>query len=301
MDHRREPVPVGVVGELYIGGAGVTRGYLGRPELTAERFVPDPWSGAAGARLYRTGDLARYRCDGNLEFLGRCDEEVKIRGHRLHPGEVEATLRTHAGVGECAVVAQQSAGGKRLMAYLGRTEATAEELRSYLRERLPEYMIPSGFIRLGSLPMTANGKVDRSALILQNPSDVQSEHAYVAPKTDEEKALAEIWKELLGQDRIGAEDHFIDLGGHSLMVIRLINRVREIFGVRLVMAHVFEAPTIASQAALILRLQSEVADQSERIMPIASDHVEPRIDDVSRLSDREVAAMLTTILENSQS
>ncbi|HYN64555.1 MAG TPA: amino acid adenylation domain-containing protein, partial [Candidatus Limnocylindrales bacterium] len=209
VDAEQRPVSIGVAGELLVGGDGVTRGYLRRPALTAERFVPDPFGGS-GARLYRTGDLARSLPAGSLEFLGRIDQQVKVRGFRIELGEVEAALAAVAGVREAAVVAREdTSGDRRLVAYVVGDVAT-DSLRASLRERLPDYMVPASFVALQALPLTANGKVDRKAL---PAPDHQSEVGYVAPRTPVEEVLAGIWAELLGVERAGVGSHFFDLGG----------------------------------------------------------------------------------------
>ncbi|MCK1416703.1 MULTISPECIES: non-ribosomal peptide synthetase, partial [unclassified Bradyrhizobium] len=224
LDGHGAPVPLGAVGELYIGGAGVARGYLNRPELTAERFLADPFSGEVGARMYRTGDLARYLPDGNLEFLGRIDDQMKIRGFRIEPGEIAARLVEHASVRDAAVVAcEDRSGEKRLVAYVvtaaehaGEAEGTelAGTLRTHLGARLPEYMVPSAFVRLAALPLTPNGKLDRKALPPPE-DDAYARAAYEAPRGEIEIALAQIWAELLGLERVGRHDNFFELGGHS--------------------------------------------------------------------------------------
>jgi acyl-coenzyme A synthetase/AMP-(fatty) acid ligase/acyl carrier protein len=264
LDGRGRLCGAGVAGELYVGGEGLARGYLNRPALTAERFVPDPFSGEAGARLYRTGDLARFLADGQLEYLGRGDEQVKVRGYRIELGEVEAALSAHAAVRECVVAArEESGGGRRLVAYAlpeGGQELKAAELRAHLRERLPEYMVPSAFVFLDALPLNANGKVDRKALPKPEAPASDSE-AYVAPRTPIEETLMALWSEVLGLERVGINDSFFNLGGHSLLAMQLITRVREAFGVELPLAQLFDEPTIARTAEVVgeLRAQSEAA------------------------------------------
>ncbi|HEU4452036.1 MAG TPA: amino acid adenylation domain-containing protein, partial [Longimicrobium sp.] len=246
LDGAGRPVPAGVPGELYIGGVGVARGYLDRPELTAERFVPDPFGGTPGARLYRTGDLARWLADGRMEFLGRNDFQVKIRGFRIEPGEVEAALASHAAVREALVVAREDRpGDRRLVAYVvGGVETDA--LRAHLRQSLPDYMVPAAFVVLDRLPLTPNGKVDRKAL--PAPEYEAAEETYVAPRTPVEEVLAGIWAEVLRLERVGVEESFFDLGGHSLLATRVVSRIRAVFGVELPLRALFEGPTVAELA-----------------------------------------------------
>ncbi|HST57241.1 MAG TPA: amino acid adenylation domain-containing protein, partial [Longimicrobium sp.] len=246
LDARGEPVPAGVAGELYVGGAGVARGYLRRPALTAERFVPDPFSPAPGARLYRTGDQGRWLADGTIEFLGRADTQVKVRGYRVELGEIEARLRAREGVSEAVVVAHQDgAGNRRLVAYVV-GDAEAAVLREHLRRELPDYMVPAVFVPLERLPLTQSGKLDRKAL--PAPELASAEERYVAPRTPAEEVLAEIWAETLRLERVGAEDNFFELGGHSLLATRVVSQVREAFGVELPLRALFEGPTVAELA-----------------------------------------------------
>jgi len=270
LDEAGRPVPPGVPGELHIGGDCLARGYYRRPELTAERFVPDPVGGAGqrnlsggglGARLYRTGDLARYRPDGELEFLGRNDQQVKIRGFRVEPGEIEAALATHPGVREAAVVAREPPAGRggprRLVAYVVAGEPAAAptpaELRAHLRELLPEHMVPALFQLLPALPLTPSGKVDRRALPDLEPGTGEPEAVSVPPRTPLEETLAGIWRELLGVERVGVRDSFFDLGGHSLLAVRLMARIRRQSGSDLPLAALFAGPTIERLAALLER------------------------------------------------
>jgi acyl-CoA synthetase (AMP-forming)/AMP-acid ligase II len=225
LDERLEPAPSGTVGELYLGGAGLSRGYLGRPDLTAERFVPHPF--ADGACLYRTGDRARYRPDGTIEFMGRYDHQLKIRGFRVELGEIEARLREHPAVSQAVVaVWEDGAAGRSLVAYVVPREGTLDEaaLREFLKERLPEYMMPGDFVPLGALPLTANGKVDRRAL--PSPAERVKRREHVAPRTPVEEKIARIWAEMLGVPRVSVEDDFFALGGHSLLAIPLMYRIQ---------------------------------------------------------------------------
>src|SRR5208337_2668020 len=214
-------LPIGVAGNLYIGGAGLARGYVGRPDLTAEKFIPDPFTGEAGARLYKTGDLARYLPDGNIEYLGRSDHQVKIRGFRIELGEVEGALGQHPAVREAIVLAPEDGSGeKRLVAYVsaeGETRPSASELRGFLKDKLPEHMVPAVFVLLEAFPLTANGKVDRHALPTPDGQRPELDEAFVAGRTPTEELLAEIWAQVLGVERVGIYDDFFQLGGHSLL------------------------------------------------------------------------------------
>jgi amino acid adenylation domain-containing protein len=255
LDENGEPVPVGVVGELYIGGVAVARGYLTRAELTAERFVCDPFAPEGGARLYRTGDLGRWRADGNIEFVGRNDGQVKIRGYRIELGEIEACLAEQEGIREAAVIAREDlAGEKRLLAYYTLTEQTeaeairAEELRRRIAKKLPEYMLPAAYVRLEKMPLTASGKLDRQALPAPE-GDEYAVRAYEAPLGPVEQTLAEIWSELLGVQRIGRNDNFFELGGHSLLAMRVMARLRQRLGLEVDLKTLYSAATLASLAA----------------------------------------------------
>ncbi|HEX3530750.1 MAG TPA: amino acid adenylation domain-containing protein [Thermoanaerobaculia bacterium] len=247
-----QPVPPGVAGQLFLGGDGLARGYLGRPDLTAGCFLPDAFSGVAGGRLYRTGDLVRFRPDGALEYLGRLDHQVKIRGFRIELGEIEAALRQHPAVGEAVAVAMSEADGASLAAFVvpaGDMAPPARELRDFLRQRLPEAMIPAAFVPLAALPLTHNGKLDRRRL--PRPAFVRPATAAVAPRTPVEEVLAVVWAELLGVERVGVEDDFFELGGHSLKAAQLASRVLATFGVELPLRAFFLAPSVAGVAALI--------------------------------------------------
>jgi amino acid adenylation domain-containing protein/non-ribosomal peptide synthase protein (TIGR01720 family) len=249
VDRDLEPVPVGVGGELYVGGLLPARGYLDRPELTAERFVPDPFSRAGGARMYRTGDRVRWLADGTLEFLGRTDAQVKVSGFRIEPGEIEAALEAHPRVREAAVVAREDASGeRRLVGYVvpaAGAEVTPAGLRAHLQGSLPEHMVPRAFVVLDAFPLTPSGKVDRRAL---PEPEVRGEEEYAAPRTPGEELLAGIWAEVLGVERVGTRDDFFALGGHSLLATRVVSRVRETFGVELPLQALFAAPTVAALA-----------------------------------------------------
>ncbi len=257
LDERLEPVPIGVTGELYIGGAGITRGYRNQGALTAERFIPDPYGAEPGGRLYKTGDRVRYLANGDLEFLGRSDHQVKIRGYRIEPGEIEAALMRQPKIKEAVVVAREDIpGDMRLVGYVVGEEPapTVEGLRAHLKEGLPEYMMPAAFVFLESLPLTPNGKVDRKALPAPEVGS-QLAHRYVAPQTPTEEILAGIWAEVLGVERVGIYDTFFELGGHSLLATQVVARVLDVLDVDLPLTSLFESPTIASLAAVIAELK----------------------------------------------
>jgi amino acid adenylation domain-containing protein len=272
LDSNLRPVPIGVPGELYIGGDGLARGYLNHSDLTAEKFVPNPFSDSPGKRLYRTGDLARYLSDGNIEFLGRIDHQVKVRGYRIELGEIEAVLRGHPQVSEAIVLPEDGPAGKRLVAYLVSIQDRVEvgELRTFLKAKLPDYMVPSTFAFLDSLPLTPSGKIDRQALPKPGQSRPEVESAFVTPRTPTEELLARIWAEVLNLEKVGIHDNFFELGGHSLLAMQVISRQREAFRVELPLRSVFERPTIAGLAERIdtllwagERYRSSVGDKSE--------------------------------------
>jgi hypothetical protein len=265
LDREMQPVPAGVPGELFVGGAGLGRGYLGRPDLTAPSFVPDPLGTEEGSRLYRTGDLVRFLPDGRLEFLRRLDDQVKIKGFRIELGEIEAALAAHPGIREAVVVARTDPRGEiRLVAYGMAAEQGPEppaaELWAFLRARLPEYMVPAVFLFLDALPLTPNGKVDRAALPAPDWQRSEIQRDFVPPRTPVEELLAAVWSELLGIERIGIHDNFFELGGHSLKAGQLALRVRDTFAVELPVRTVFEAPTVAAMAVAIGRKLVEQAD-----------------------------------------
>ncbi|HEX2266114.1 MAG TPA: AMP-binding protein, partial [Solirubrobacterales bacterium] len=266
LDAHLRPVPVGVAGELYLGGDGLARGYLNRPALTAERFIPDPFSQEPGGRLYRTGDVARYLADGRLDFLGRADHQVKLRGFRVELGEIETLLSQHPAVCDAVVLADDSASaGKRLVAYAAvRDEGiTAGELREYLKGQLPDYMVPSALVLLGELPLTPSGKVDRKALPAPDFSPASDASAYEPPRTPMQELLAGVWAELLGVERVGLGDNFFDLGGHSLLATRALSRIREVLGVELPLRSIFEAPTLEALAERIEEASREGEAQGQ--------------------------------------
>jgi amino acid adenylation domain-containing protein len=290
LDVHLQPVPPGVAGELYIGGVPLARCYLNRPELTAERFVPDPFGGA-GQRLYRTGDRARVRGDGQIEFLGRVDQQLKIRGYRVEPGEVEAALAEHPHVREAAVAAWEAVpGDRRLVAYVAPQRGsapTAQDLRTYLKARLPEFMVPAAFVFLDALPLTPSGKVNRRALPPPRAADLAEGRAFVEPRGATEQAVAGIWAEVLGRERIGAHDNFFDLGGHSLLVMRVALRVLSALGIAVPLRILFEAPTVAEFAAAIEREARKRNEEAENQL----------LAEVEGLTDEEALRLLQSETE----
>jgi amino acid adenylation domain-containing protein len=250
LDRAQQLAPIGVPGEMYVGGRGVARGYLSRPELTAERFVPDPFSVEPGARLYRTGDLARYLASGDIEYLGRVDRQVKVRGFRIELGEIESVLANHEMVRDCLVLARQESGDQQLIAYVVAKDQSLsmESARSFLKDRLPPYMVPSSFVLLDQFPLTPNGKIDERALPQPEKSRPDLADAFVAPRTETETKLASLWRDVLGRDEIGVHDNFFDLGGHSLLATQVIARIRETFNANLPLRYFFEQPTVAGLA-----------------------------------------------------
>jgi non-ribosomal peptide synthetase component F len=249
LDEYLEPAPVGVTGEIYIAGAGVARGYINKPALTAERFSADPF-GAPGTRMYRTGDLGRYLPDGNIEYLGRNDFQVKIRGFRIELGEIEAKLQEHIGVCEAVVIAREEQGDKRLVAYYRRQGDVApgvESLRSHLQWQLPEYMVPAAYVEMEQWPVTSNGKLDRKALPAPE-GEAFLVQTYEPPEGETEQTLSQIWSELLGVERVGRQDNFFELGGHSLLAVSVIERMRQA-GLQADVRSLFETPTLTALAS----------------------------------------------------
>jgi amino acid adenylation domain-containing protein len=253
LDSDLQPVPVGEPGELHIGGAGVARGYLNQPELTREKFIPDPFSEDPGARLYKTGDMVRYLPDGNIEFQGRVDFQVKIRGFRIELGEIEAVLEKHPAVAQAVVTARELNGVKRLAGYIVPLSdaVTAAHLRKHVKNSLPEYMVPADFVFLKSLPLTPNGKVDRRALPEPAASDEGKSDDFLAPRDDDEAAMAGLWEQVLGKRPIGVQDNFFELGGHSLLAIRLTRHIEKQFGKRLTITALLQAPTVESLVRVV--------------------------------------------------
>ena len=269
LDPHGNPVPARVAGELCIGGEGVARGYLNRPELTAERFVPDPFSRRPGARLYRTGDFARYRHDGNIEYLGRADSQVKLRGFRIELPEIEAVLSRHENVREAAVVVREDRpGDRRLVAYVTSRdgELPVADLKTLIERHLPHYMLPEAFVVLPALPLTPNGKVDRQAL--PEPECDGGPAAFEPPCTPIETALAQVWAEVLGVPRVGRNDNFFDLGGHSLLAAQLIGKINRALAIELTLRQLFETPNVRELA--LSALQCMVADADDDEAPLVA-------------------------------
>jgi amino acid adenylation domain-containing protein len=311
LDARQEPVAIGVAGELYIGGVVLARGYLGRAELTAERFVPDPLGLEQGGRLYRTGDMARYRRDGELEFLGRGDDQVKVRGYRVELGEVETMLSQHPGVREAVVVAREEpGGGKRLVAYVvahdaaregsgngdnggGESGVRSSELRAYLKERLPEYMVPGAYVQLEQMPLSPNRKVDRKALPEPEGAGVERETEYVAARTPVEELLVEIWAELLGLERVSIHDNFFELGGHSLLATQLVSKLQQTLVIEVPLRQIFETPTIAEFAAAISQNSDYMQNEDQAV-------VNELLSRLEQLSDSEIEMLMLAEQEEAQ-
>lgn len=289
LDGNQQPVPVGVAGEMYVGGAGLARGYHNRAELAAERMVPDGFGQNSGGRLYRSGDLARYKADGDIEYLGRIDKQVKVRGFRIEPGEIESALRQYSGVKEAVIVVREDAPGeKRLVGYLVTQSDwtfSVSELRNHLKASLPDYMIPAAFVQVEALPLTANGKLDWRALPQPDQITAEMLTGYVAPDTAVEKVLAGIWSEVLSVERVGIHDDFFDLGGHSLLATQLISRLRDAFEIELSLKSLFEAPTVAGFAATVLETRQDramIEQTAELLLSVAllsDEEVESRLGD----------------------
>jgi amino acid adenylation domain-containing protein len=268
LDAAMQPVPVGVRGELYLGGGGLARGYFGRPGLTAERFVPDPFGQAPGGRLYRTGDVARYQPGGEIEFLGRVDNQVKVRGFRIELGEVEAALLRHAWVREAAVVADgDTSGERRLVAYVAPAggRPSPGEFRTYLKERLPHYMVPAAFVILDELPRTPNGKIDRGALRAYGPTSRPSGESYAPPRSEMERLIAGVWGEVLKAEQVGLHDNFFELGGHSILAFQVYHKLHETLRMEIQPLSIFRYPTVSLLAAHLG--QGDVAETSPEYDP----------------------------------
>jgi amino acid adenylation domain-containing protein len=300
LDRQLQPTPIGVAGELCIGGENVSRGYLNRPELTAEKFPPNPFGNDSGARIYRTGDLARYQRDGNIEFLGRIDNQVKVRGFRVELGEIEATLTTHASVREAAVVMRDDAGERRLTGYIVAArephDLLTRELRDFLKVKLPDYMVPADFVFLDALPLTPSGKINRRALPAPDLGARQNENPYVPPRTETEATLAAIWSTVLRRERIGIEDNFFELGGHSLLATQLISRIRTAFNFEIPLRHLFESPTIAEFATVLVDFEGKANTGPTQAITRDADREADLLARLDQLSDEDVDSLLQQAL-----
>ena len=309
LDRQMNPVPVGVRGQIYVGGDGLAAGYWNRPELTAERFVANPIAPEQSARLYRTGDLGRWRANGEIEYLGRVDSEVKLRGMRIELGEIEAVLMTHALVGEAAVELAEESGQPRLLAYVvprNGQAPNARELRRHLRTKLPEPMVPARYVVLAELPLLASGKVNRRALA-GTAGVVLTEQGMTPPRTETERKLGEIWKELLKVEEVGVDQNFFELGGHSLLVLQVIARIRRMFEVELAVRTVFEEPTLAGLAAAVekadaqgLKARTPILQRRARSEAIAAPSREALLAQLDQLSADDVQTLLKRVLDGKQ-
>jgi acyl carrier protein len=296
------PVPVGVSGEIYAAGDCLAHGYHNRPELTSERFLPNPFSSNGSGRLYKTGDLGRFLPDGTVEYLGRADTQIKLRGIRIEPGEIESVLGDHPLVQEAVVAVHDQQEAQQLVAYVvgvnGQPPSTAE-LRRFLKSRVPDYLIPSSFVSLTAFPLLPNGKIDRKVLPAPDANQGTAERSFVAPRNETEEKLATIWQELLHVQRIGIDQNFFELGGHSLLGIQLISRIRRVFEVEIPVRCLFDEPTIAS---LALEIGKAKAAGSAVRPPILSRR--PRVSgrdalaaELEKLSPDEVSALLESLLK----
>jgi acyl carrier protein len=285
LDEHLQPVPINVIGELYIGGVGVARGYLKRPDLTAKHFLPNPYATTPGERFYRTGDLVRYLPNGLLQYCGRNDQQVKIRGYRIEPGEISAALAQHPEVQECVVVAREKQAGEQyLVAYVTGTHLPdGLTLQRFLKERLPAYMVPTLFIALPELPVTTSGKINLRALPVPDQELLENQRVLVNPRNAVEEVLVSIWQELLGLTDIGIEDNFFEIGGHSLLATQLLARIEQIFSTMVPLRLLFETPTIANLAAYILHDEQ----YSEERLLTAQLYLQ-----VSQLSEEELDTLL---------
>jgi acyl carrier protein len=288
-----KPVPVGVAGELYLGGDGLARGYLNRPEITAESFVNNPFSDGRGSRLYKTGDLVRYLPDGNIEYLGRIDDQVKVRGFRIEPGEIEAVLREHASVQQAVVVAREDVpGDKRLVAYVVPNLGfmlTTSELHRFLKSKLPDYMIPYAFISLDRLPIMPNGKVDRRALPAPERDRPELEESFVAARNPTEEVVAKIWGKVLGLEVVGIRDNFFDLGGHSLLAIQVLSGIRRAFAIEIPLRSLFDSPTVEELALQIAEIQARNNTAPDKVATLLANLESCSDEEAERLVPRQNA------------
>jgi acyl carrier protein len=289
-----------VRGEIYIGGDGLARGYVGRAGQTAERFVPDPYSQVGGERVYATGDIGSYGEDGRIEFVGRRDGQVKVRGFRIETGEIEAALSQHPGLREVVVIARANPiNDKDLVAYVVKDsgELTDDELQNFLAQRLPVYMIPTRFVTLEKLPLTPNGKIDRAALPAPEKMRPALQEEFIAPKTPVEKLIAEIWCEVLDIDQVGINDNFFKLGAHSLLATKVATRLREAFQQEISLGKMFEAPTVAEIAAVIEEGQAHprrINDFEIERLPRGNEDMAQVLAELAKLSEHEAQSLLRT-------
>jgi amino acid adenylation domain-containing protein len=293
LDSQLQPVPIGVTGEIYIGGNSLARGYLNQPEITAEKFITNPFVNRPNVRIYKTGDAARYLPDGNIEFLGRIDNQVKIRGFRIELGEIEATIRQHSDIEQVVVIVREDVPGeKRIVAYFAPSSESVDTLpatslqqvkniREFLQQKLPDYMIPSAFVQIKTFPLTANGKIDQQAL--PAPDKASLAGTFVAPRNPIEETLADIWREVIKIEKVGINDNFFELGGHSLLATQVISRLRQAFQISLPLHYLFESPTIADFAVVIAQKLSEQADEVMLADMVA---------ELEQLSEEEVQKLL---------
>jgi acyl-coenzyme A synthetase/AMP-(fatty) acid ligase/acyl carrier protein len=311
VDESGEVVPVGIRGEIFVGGDGLARGYLNRPELTAERFVGNWLAPEQSARLYRTGDMGRYRGNGEIEYLGRVDSQVKLRGLRIELGEIESVLAGHAEVGQAVVVVSGEGEQQKLVAYVvmkeeGKAGPSGGELRRYLRSKLPEHMVPASYWRLEGLPLLASGKVNRRALAECGGKPLVDQEELAGPGNEVEAKLAEMWQELLGVEQVGREQNFFELGGHSLLVLQVAARIRRMFEVELAVRSVFEAPTIAGLAqevekarAMGLKARTPPLQRRPHVAP-AKVSQEALLKQLQKLSPQEVQNLLKNLRDGKQ-
>jgi acyl carrier protein len=306
LDSHRNPVPENITGEIYIGGDGLARGYLNRPELTAERFVPNPLVPNQSHRLYRTGDLGRFRANGEIEYLGRVDSQIKLRGLRIELGEIESVLASHASINEAVVIVTGEGGQQKLSAYLVVSDGTApsaDELRRYLRTKLPEHMVPAAYWRVEKLPLLPSGKVSRGALPALPAVALREDAEFVDPRNEIETKLAEIWKKLLQVERVGIEQNFFELGGHSLLALQVTARIRRALEVELPVRTVFEAPTIAELAVEVQKADA-MGLKAPTPFPHGPRHAttsdasqEALLVQLEKLSDQEARSLLKNLTD----
>jgi acyl carrier protein len=310
LDSHLNPVPANILGEIYIGGDGVARGYLNQPELTAERFVINPLAPSQLGRLYKTGDLGRFQTNGDIEYLSRVDGQVKLRGMRVELGEIEAVLASHPGIRGAAVILHGENEQRKLSAYVvAAKEAvpTVDEVRRFLRSKLPEHMVPASYWRLDQLPQLPSGKIDRKALLPGVGVALRNGEELVPPRNETEGKLADIWRELLAVEQVGIDQNFFELGGHSLLVLRMIDRIRRIFELELPVRSVFDEPTIAGlavelQKAQALGLKARVTIVQRRVSSaVTSPSRETLLSQLSKLSADEAQTLIRRALHSKQS